>query len=199
MNSWQSKGTTLYYPHEIASLMKGLINHHCPLTNRPKKGRYVVPLMDEILVCRSWRFKKKHHNSLRVHTNTVRHRAAIGCARCHLLSVRKFQQGMVIKCLHFLVNYSIQFCYLKKWWLMWEKGCSKKKLLIVIDPITAEPTNKSPPTSGTPTLPSSKLRWQWTVPIFNRNYVFKLFVFHCYVSSKVCIASLWVKSGVPIL
>lgn len=71
--------------------------------------------------------KKKHHNSLRVHTNTVRHRAAIGCARCHLLSVRKFQQGMVIKCLHFLVNYSIQFCYLKKWWLMWEKGCSKKK------------------------------------------------------------------------
>lgn len=40
------------------------------------------------------------------------------------------------------------------------KGMFKKKLLIVIDPITAEPTNKSPPTSGTPTLPSSKLRWQ---------------------------------------
>ena len=31
-------------------------------------------------------------------------------------------------------------------------------------------------------LPSSKLTWQWKIPIFNREYVFNWSIFHCHVS-----------------
>jgi len=31
-------------------------------------------------------------------------------------------------------------------------------------------------------LPSSKQTWQWKIPIFNRKYIFKGSIFHCYVS-----------------
>ena len=31
-------------------------------------------------------------------------------------------------------------------------------------------------------LPSSKLTWQWKIPVFNREYIFNRFIFHCHVS-----------------
>ncbi len=31
-------------------------------------------------------------------------------------------------------------------------------------------------------LPSNKLTWQWNIPMFNRKYIFKGSIFHCYVS-----------------
>ena len=31
-------------------------------------------------------------------------------------------------------------------------------------------------------LPSAKLTWQWNIPVFNRTYIFKWPIFHCYVS-----------------
>ena len=31
-------------------------------------------------------------------------------------------------------------------------------------------------------LPSSKLTWQWKITIFNREYIFNWFIFHCHVS-----------------
>ena len=31
-------------------------------------------------------------------------------------------------------------------------------------------------------IPSGELTWQWDIPIFNRTYIFKLSIFHCYVS-----------------
>jgi len=30
-------------------------------------------------------------------------------------------------------------------------------------------------------LPSSKLRWQWKIPMFNREYIFNRSIFHCHV------------------
>ena len=35
-------------------------------------------------------------------------------------------------------------------------------------------------------LPSSKLTWQWNIPIFNRKYIFKWWIFHCHVSLPEC-------------
>ena len=34
-------------------------------------------------------------------------------------------------------------------------------------------------------LPSSKLTWQWKIPIFNREYIFNWSIFHCHVSLPV--------------
>ena len=31
-------------------------------------------------------------------------------------------------------------------------------------------------------IPSSKLTWQWKIPIFNREYIFNWSIFHCHVS-----------------
>ena len=31
-------------------------------------------------------------------------------------------------------------------------------------------------------IPSSKLTWQWNFPFSNRKYIFKWWIFHCYVS-----------------
>ena len=31
-------------------------------------------------------------------------------------------------------------------------------------------------------IPSGKLTWQRDIPIFNRKYIFKWWIFHCYVS-----------------
>ena len=31
-------------------------------------------------------------------------------------------------------------------------------------------------------LPSSKLTWQWKIPIFNREYIFNWSIFHCHVT-----------------
>ena len=31
-------------------------------------------------------------------------------------------------------------------------------------------------------VPSSKLTWQWTFTFSNRKYIFKSWIFHCYVS-----------------
>ena len=31
-------------------------------------------------------------------------------------------------------------------------------------------------------LPSGKLTWQWNIPILNRKYIFKWWIFHCYAS-----------------
>ena len=31
-------------------------------------------------------------------------------------------------------------------------------------------------------VPSSKLTWQWKIPIFSREYIFKTSMFHCHVS-----------------
>ena len=31
---------------------------------------------------------------------------------------------------------------------------------------------------------SGKLTWQWKIPIFNREYIFKGSIFHCYVSFR---------------
>ena len=35
---------------------------------------------------------------------------------------------------------------------------------------------------GIKRIPSSKLTYQWKIPIFNRKYIFKGSIFHCYVS-----------------
>ena len=46
---------------------------------------------------------------------------------------------------------------------------------------------------------SGQLTWQWTIPVSNREYIFKRAIFHCHVSSlgfqpiwKIC-SSKWVK------
>ena len=36
-------------------------------------------------------------------------------------------------------------------------------------------------------LPSGKLTWQWNITIFNRKYIFKWSIFHCYVSLPECV------------
>ena len=35
-------------------------------------------------------------------------------------------------------------------------------------------------------ISSSKLTWQWKITIFNRRYIFKRSIFHCYVSLPEC-------------
>ena len=35
-------------------------------------------------------------------------------------------------------------------------------------------------------VPSGKLTWQWNITIFNRKYIFKWSIFHCYVSLPEC-------------
>ena len=35
-------------------------------------------------------------------------------------------------------------------------------------------------------LPSGKLRWQWKITMFDRKYIFKGFLFNCYVSLPEC-------------
>ena len=35
-------------------------------------------------------------------------------------------------------------------------------------------------------LPSSKLTWQWKIPILKRKYIFKWLIFHCYVRLPEC-------------
>ena len=148
-------------------------------------------------IYRGWRWKKTtHHNSLRVHTNTVRHRAAIGCARCHLLFVRKFQQGQLgwwSRDSLTIYGYKMPAIFGELFnFVTWRNGGFVRKRDVQKQYSYCyrsdnSRTNQQIATSKWyPTLPSSKLRWQWKVPIFNRNYVFKLFVFHCYVSSKVC-------------
>ena len=43
------------------------------------------------------------------------------------------------------------------------------------------------------TVPSSKLTWQWKIPIFNRAYIFNWSIFHCHVSLPQgnCFDSFW--------
>ena len=43
-----------------------------------------------------------------------------------------------------------------------------------------------------------KLTWHWKIPIFNRKYIFKCWIFHCHVSFRgrntVLVSCLWVRS-----
>ncbi len=36
------------------------------------------------------------------------------------------------------------------------------------------------------TVHPRKLTWHWTIPIFNRKYIFKWWIFHCHVSFQGC-------------
>ncbi len=37
-------------------------------------------------------------------------------------------------------------------------------------------------------LPSGNLTWQWNITIFNRKYIFKGSIFHCYVRLPECMS-----------